>query len=150
MYIVIRSDVIFHIYWLRHAQTEIICGFDTREGERTMLHTGPASKADQPRGAQSRLEEGERGVVATLIPVRLERLPWGRFHVLVITALGVTWILDGLEVTLAGSVAGALKSSPALRFSDSQVGLAAKRLSDQGGPQRVAVRLAHRSAGATI
>jgi MFS family permease len=62
--------------------------------------------------------------VSTLIPARLERLPWGRFHILVIAALGITWILDGLEVTLAGSVAPALKESPALRFSDSDVGLA--------------------------
>jgi MFS family permease len=38
--------------------------------------------------------------------------------------LGITWILDGLEVTLAGSVAPALKESPALRFSDSAVGFA--------------------------
>ena len=64
------------------------------------------------------------GEVSTLVPARLERLPWGRFHVLVIAALGITWILDGLEVTLAGSVAPALKESPALRFSDSEVGLA--------------------------
>ena len=62
--------------------------------------------------------------ISTLVPARLERLPWGRFHVLVIAALGITWILDGLEVTLAGSVAPALKESPALRFSDSEVGLA--------------------------
>ena len=62
--------------------------------------------------------------ISTLIPARLERLPWGRFHVLVIVALGITWILDGLEVTLAGSVAPALKESPALHFSDSEVGLA--------------------------
>ena len=63
-------------------------------------------------------------VVSTLIPARLERLPWGRFHVLVIAALGITWILDGLEVTLAGSVAAALKESPALRLSDLEVGFA--------------------------
>jgi MFS family permease len=62
--------------------------------------------------------------VSTLVPARLERLPWGRFHALVVAALGITWILDGLEVTLAGSVAGALKQSPALRFSDSEVGAA--------------------------
>jgi MFS family permease len=62
--------------------------------------------------------------VSTLIPARLERLPWDRFHVLVIAALGITWILDGLEVTLAGSVAAALKESPALRFSDLEVGFA--------------------------
>nr|WP_252393815.1 MFS transporter [Candidatus Rhodoblastus alkanivorans] len=54
----------------------------------------------------------------------MERLPWGGFHRLVVAALGVTWILDGLEVTLAGSVAAALKTSPALVFSDADVGLA--------------------------
>jgi MFS family permease len=58
------------------------------------------------------------------VPARLERLPWGNFHRLVVVALGITWILDGLEVTLAGSVAGALKTSPALAFSDADVGLA--------------------------
>jgi len=63
-------------------------------------------------------------VLTSVIPARLERLPWGRFHTLVVAALGITWILDGLEVTLAGSVAGALKASPALDFSDSQIGLA--------------------------
>ena len=63
-------------------------------------------------------------VLSSLIPARLERLPWGRFHTLVVAALGITWILDGLEVTLAGSVAGALKASPALAFSDAEVGLA--------------------------
>ena len=60
----------------------------------------------------------------TLIPARLERLPWGRFHTLIIAALGITWILDGLEVTLAGSVSEALQQSPALHLSDSEVGFA--------------------------
>jgi MFS family permease len=63
-------------------------------------------------------------VTETDVPARLERLPWHRFHVLVIVALGITWILDGLEVTLAGSVVGALKASPVLRFTDTQAGLA--------------------------
>ena len=63
-------------------------------------------------------------LLTSVIPARLERLPWGRFHTLVVAALGITWILDGLEVTLAGSVAGALKASPALGFSDSEIGLA--------------------------
>ena len=61
---------------------------------------------------------------ATDIPARLDRLPWGRFHSLIVVALGITWILDGLEVTLAGSVAAALKESPVLRFSSTDVGLA--------------------------
>jgi MFS family permease len=64
------------------------------------------------------------GIVETDIPARLDRLPWGRFHTLVVAALGVTWILDGLEVTLAGSLAGALKDSPVLRFTNTDVGLA--------------------------
>src|SRR5258708_22185883 len=63
-------------------------------------------------------------IVETDIPGRLDRLPWGRFHSLVVVALGITWILDGLEVTLAGTVAGALKASPVLRFSNADVGLA--------------------------
>ncbi|MET3891086.1 MFS family permease [Bosea sp. OAE506] len=64
------------------------------------------------------------GVIATAIPARLDRLPWSPFHTLVVVALGVTWILDGLEVTLAGSVSGALKDSPVLRFSNAEVGMA--------------------------
>src|ERR671916_1619463 len=63
-------------------------------------------------------------VVETDIPARLDRLPWGRFHNLLIVALGVTWILDGLEVTLAGALAGALKTSPTLQFSNTDIGLA--------------------------
>jgi MFS family permease len=63
-------------------------------------------------------------VVATDVPARLDRLPWGRFHTLVVVALGITWVLDGLEVTLAGAVSGALKESPTLAFSNADVGLA--------------------------
>lgn len=63
-------------------------------------------------------------VIETDLPSRLDRLPWGRFHTLIVVALGVTWLLDGLEVTLAGSVASALKSSSVLRFSNADVGLA--------------------------
>lgn len=65
-----------------------------------------------------------QSITVTDIPGRLDRLPWGRFHTLVIVALGVTWILDGLEVTLAGAVAGALKNSPVLQFSSLDIGLA--------------------------
>jgi MFS family permease len=61
-------------------------------------------------------------IVETDVPARLDRLPWSRFHTLVVTALGITWILDGLEVTLAGSLAGAFKES--LHFTDAQVGMA--------------------------
>ncbi len=51
-------------------------------------------------------------IVETDVPARLDALPWGQFHTLVVVALGITWILDGLEVTLAGAVAGVLKNAP--------------------------------------
>jgi len=63
-------------------------------------------------------------IVETDVPARLDRLPWGRFHTLVVAALGITWILDGLEVTLVGAVAGALKQSPVLKLSNTDIGLA--------------------------
>jgi MFS family permease len=69
-------------------------------------------------------DETRGTIVVTDIPARLDRLPWARFHWLVVVALGITWILDGLEVTLAGSVAGALRHSPTLQFSATDVGLA--------------------------
>jgi MFS family permease len=61
--------------------------------------------------------------IHTDVPARLDRLPWSRFHRLVVVALGITWILDGLEVTLAGSVAAALQTSPRLQLTAEQVGL---------------------------
>ena len=64
-------------------------------------------------------------IVDTDIPARLDALPWGSFHTLVVAALGVTWILDGLEVTLAGAVSGALKDSPVLQFSNTDIGIVA-------------------------
>ena len=72
----------------------------------------------------SRIAQPDSPIIETDIPARLERLSWGRFHTLVVVALGITWILDGLEVTLAGAIAPALKDSPQLRFSNADVGLA--------------------------
>jgi MFS family permease len=63
-------------------------------------------------------------VIETSIPARLDNLRWSGFHTRVVLALGITWILDGLEVTLAGSLAGALKESPAMRFTNFDVGFA--------------------------
>src|SRR4051794_182824 len=63
-------------------------------------------------------------IIVTDIPGRLDRLPWSQFHTRVVVALGITWILDGLEVTLVGSLAGALRESPTLRFSAADVGFA--------------------------
>jgi MFS family permease len=77
-----------------------------------------------PRQAAEAIRSRSGGVVATDAPSRLDALPFGRFHVLVIVALGITWILDGLEVTLAGALSGELTQSSALGLSNSQVGLA--------------------------
>jgi MFS family permease len=77
------------------------------------------------RPAVDDLKQSPPDIVETDIPARLDRLPWSRFHTLVVVALGVTWILDGLEVTLAGAMAGALKESPVLQFSNSDIGVAA-------------------------
>jgi MFS family permease len=63
-------------------------------------------------------------IIETDIPARLDALPFGPFHTLVIVALGITWILDGLEVTLAGALSGELKDSSGLGLSNEQVGLA--------------------------
>src|SRR6185437_13888492 len=58
--------------------------------------------------------------VRTDIPARLDRLPWSRWHWIVIVALGVTWILDGHEVTLVGSIATVLTQKDTLHFSTAQ------------------------------
>ncbi len=63
---------------------------------------------------------GTGETVRTDIPARLDRLPWSKWHWLVVVALGVTWILDGLEVTLVGSIAGALTDKDTLGLSTSQ------------------------------
>jgi MFS family permease len=66
----------------------------------------------------------EERVIETSIPSRLDSLTWSGFHTRVVLALGITWILDGLEVTLAGALSGALKASPTLQFSNFDIGLA--------------------------
>ncbi len=69
-------------------------------------------------------EDRQDTLVETAVPARLDRLRWGRFHTLIVVALGITWVLDGLEVTVAGAVAGALKESPVLQLTNAEVGLA--------------------------
>ena len=52
-------------------------------------------------------------------------MPWSRWHWLIVVALGITWVLDGLEVTLSGSVAGVLKDKASLGLTDAAIGLTA-------------------------
>jgi MFS family permease len=60
-------------------------------------------------------------IVESTVPARMDRLPWSRWHVFIIAALGTSWILDGLEVTLVGSLSGVLESSHGLSLTDEQV-----------------------------
>src|SRR6202045_4045253 len=64
-------------------------------------------------------------MIRTNIPFRLDRLPWSRFHLLVVVGLGITWILDGLEVTIVGSLGPALQSAETLHLSSSNLGAVA-------------------------
>ena len=64
-------------------------------------------------------------VVESDIPARLDRLPWSKFHWLIVIALGITWILDGLEVTLAGALGGVLRRPDTLGLTAAQVGASA-------------------------
>jgi MFS family permease len=67
----------------------------------------------------------ETGQITTDIPARLDRLPWSRWHWMIVIGLGTVWILDGLEVTIVGSMSDALKpASTGLGMSSSDIGLA--------------------------
>ena len=74
------------------------------------------------RGSTIAAMEPNDRVIETSIPFRLDALRWSGFHTRVVIALGITWILDGLEVTLAGALSGALKQSPTLQFTNFDVG----------------------------
>ena len=63
--------------------------------------------------------------IESYIPAQLDRMPWTRWHWLIVISLGATWILDGLEVTLAGSLGGILTRPETLGLSDSEVGASA-------------------------
>ncbi len=69
--------------------------------------------------------EAASGSIRSLIPARIDRLPWSPFHTRMVIALGVAWILDGLEITVAGSVAGVLSDKQTLSMSSTAVGLIA-------------------------
>src|SRR5262249_53730068 len=87
--------------------------------------TDSAPRVPPPQPASAEDGRPQPGAeIETDIPYRLDCLPFGGFHLLVIVALGVTWILDGLEVTLAGSLSGQLTQSSGLGLSNAEIGLA--------------------------
>src|SRR5256886_6218296 len=59
--------------------------------------------------------------VRTNIPTRMDRLPWSRWHWLVVISLGITWILDGLEVTIVGAIGAVLTNKQALGLTTVEV-----------------------------
>jgi MFS family permease len=86
------------------------------------LQQSPARKLGAAIAAPMRC--ADEGVIETSIPARLDSLSWSGFHTRIVLALGITWILDGLEVTLAGALSGALKQSPTLHFTNFDIGFA--------------------------
>jgi MFS family permease len=66
-----------------------------------------------------------REIIETDIPARLDRLPWSRWHWLVVIALGITWVLDGLEVTIVGALGGILEAKDTLGLGPTEVGQSA-------------------------
>jgi MFS family permease len=69
------------------------------------------------------MADGE--IIESYVPARLDALPWSRWHWLIVVSLGATWILDGLEVTLAGALGGILTRHETLGLTDTQVGASA-------------------------
>src|SRR3954452_10168363 len=67
---------------------------------------------------------GREETIRTTIPARMDRLPWARWHWLVLLGLGTVWILDGLEVTIVGAIGARLQEPGALGVSASQLGQA--------------------------
>ncbi|MFN8076014.1 MAG: MFS transporter [Kineosporiaceae bacterium] len=66
----------------------------------------------------------DEGAVRSTVPARMDRLPWTRFHWLVVVGLGVSWILDGLEIQIVSSVGTVLQHEDTLNITAAQVGLA--------------------------
>ena len=64
-------------------------------------------------------------IISSDVPARLDRLPWSPWHWRIVIALGITWLLDGLETMLGGALVGILKDPRTLHLSDSQIGLSA-------------------------
>src|SRR3954468_7216743 len=64
----------------------------------------------------------QAGTIRSLIPARIDRLSWAPFHTRMVLALGTAWVLDGLEITIAGAVGAVLNKPETLGLSSTQVG----------------------------
>jgi MFS family permease len=73
---------------------------------------------------QNRGAEQGGGTIRSLVPARIDRLTWSRFHTMLVVALGVAWVLDGLEITIASNVTSIISKPAALNLSSSEVAFA--------------------------
>ncbi len=76
----------------------------------TLDHAAAELGRERWSDRERRSERGE--AVRSLIPARIDRLGWSRFHTRLVVALGVAWVLDGLEITIAGNVTASSATSP--------------------------------------
>ena len=85
------------------------------------VHIGKLQPATGRMGT-SQAGPGQTGTITTKVPARLDRLPWSRWHWMVIIGLGTVWILDGLEVTIVGNISGQLSQpGSGIHITQSQV-----------------------------
>ena len=101
----------------------------------------------------SSVAEEPKKTIRSTIPAQLDRLNWTPFHTRMVAGLGAAWILDGLQITIASSVTGALQSTETLGMSSTEIGLIASvylvgqvtgalyfgRLSDRLGRKRLLI-----------
>ncbi len=82
------------------------------------MQVSPGHLEQEPRDEKSNIVESN-------VPARLDRLPWSGWHWRIVIALGITWLLDGLETTLGGALVGILKDPRTLHLTDADIGLSA-------------------------
>jgi len=98
-------------------------GIARRSGRSTSLVVSIVKVLHKISADWEAMSAGE--TIESYVPSRLDRLPWSRWHWLIVVALGATWILDGLEVTLAGALGGVLTRSDTLGLNPVEVGASA-------------------------
>src|ERR1700729_3665400 len=85
-----------------------------------------ALRSEQPNDEASPGSQRGKGVIETQVPGRLDRLPWSKWHWMVLIGLGTVWILDGLEVTIVGAVGSTItKAGSGITITTAQFGDAA-------------------------
>src|SRR5262245_4685094 len=90
--------------------------------ERNKQPRLPPAKGGVVKGWSTRMSTGvETRRITTDIPARMDRLPWSKWHWVIVIGLGTVWILDGLEVTIVGSLSTILQDpTNGLGMSSSQ------------------------------